>query len=151
MTDFPGDDSGEISINPATGEISGKVWYGNRYFTTVHVKDAGGTEVSTTFLWNVLVPKAGDLSITIPDPADPDQSSKAGQAVTLSAYAPTGSNSVFTWSAQGLPPGLGITTQNNRGVITGTPAAPGVYRVTLRVKDSNYLKAVVMFDWTVTP
>lgn len=151
MIDFPGDDSGEISINPATGEISGKVWYGNRYLTTVFVKDATGAEVSTTFLWNVLVPKTGDLSISVPDPANPDQTSKVGQAVTLSAYAPTGSSSAFAWSAQGLPPGLIITTQNNRGVITGTPTTPGTYRVTLRCKDSNYLKAVVMFDWTVSP
>ncbi|MDI6097330.1 putative Ig domain-containing protein [Actinoplanes sp. NEAU-A12] len=151
MVDFPGEGSGEISINPSTGEISGKVWYGNRYFTTVYVKDATGAETSTTFLWNVLVPKSGDLSISIPDPANPDQTSRVGQAVTLSGYAPTGSNSSFAWSAKGLPPGLGITTQNNRGVITGSPTTPGTYRVTLHCQDSNYLKATVMFDWTVTP
>lgn len=151
MVDFPGEGSGEISINPSTGLISGKVWYGNRYFTTVYVKDATGAETATTFLWNVLVPKSGDLSISVPDPANPDQTSKVGQPATLSGYVPTGSNSAFTWTARGLPPGLSITTQNNRGVVAGTPTTPGTYRVTLHCQDSNYLKATVMFDWTVTP
>jgi hypothetical protein len=40
----------------------------------------------------------------------------------------------FTWSAQGLPPGLSISPQ---GVISGTPAAAGSYTVVFSVQDSG--------------
>ncbi|AEV84335.1 Zonadhesin [Actinoplanes sp. SE50] len=154
MVNYPGDYSGEISINPSTGVISGKVWYANRFFTTVYVKDATGTEVSTTFLWNVLPSQPNDLYITVPNPSNPDQTSKVGQPLELDAYAPSGSNSGYDWVTYttGLPPGLSIATKNYYyGAITGTPTTPGVYRVTLVCQDANYKRAVVMFDWTVTP
>ncbi|MEU4625405.1 putative Ig domain-containing protein [Actinoplanes sp. NPDC023801] len=153
MDNYPGESSGEIGIDANIGKISGKVWYGNRYFTTVYVKDATGDEVATTFLWNVSPSQPNDLTIIVPDPANPNQTSKVGQPVSLMAYAPTGSNSGYDWSATtGLPPGLSIATQNYfYGAITGTPTTAGVYRVTLVCQDSNYKQAVVMFDWTVTP
>ncbi|BFU43592.1 putative Ig domain-containing protein [Krasilnikovia sp. MM14-A1004] len=147
----PGDDT-DISIDPATGVISGRVAYANRFFTTVYVKDANGDEVSTTFLWNVQASQPNDLVITAPDPAAPDQSGTVGRAVTLNTDLTGGSNSAVTWSATGLPPGLSINARGGRGgVITGTPTTAGTFHVTLKVVDSTNKYAVVVFDWTVLP
>ncbi|RZU49148.1 prepilin-type N-terminal cleavage/methylation domain-containing protein [Krasilnikovia cinnamomea] len=142
----------DISIDPATGVISGRVAYANRFFTTVYVKDANGDEVSTTFLWNVGASQPNDLVITAPDPATPDQTGTVGRAVSLNTDLTGGSSSDVTWSAVGLPPGLSIRARGSQGgVITGTPTTAGTFRVTLKVVDSTNKYALVVFDWTVLP
>ena len=45
----------------------------------------------------------------------------------------TGGTTPYTWTATGLPPGLTVTN----GSISGTPATPGTYPVSLRVTDST--------------
>jgi len=42
----------------------------------------------------------------------------------------------YTWSAGGLPPGFTISTENNNGIISGTPADTGDYEVTVTVKNA---------------
>ena len=152
MKDYPGDYLGDISIDPNTGVISGRVLSSGRYLTTIYVKDATGDEVSTTFLWYVAADHSNDLNITTPDPANPDQSGKVGRAVSLLVQASAGSNSGYEWTATGLPPGLTIASKTDLdGLISGTPTTAGTYRVTLVCQDSNRKRAVVMFDWTVNP
>ncbi|GAB1693228.1 putative Ig domain-containing protein [Krasilnikovia sp. M28-CT-15] len=147
----PGDDK-DISIDPATGVVSGKIAYANRFFTTVTVTDANGDEVTTTFLWNVQASQPNDLVITAPDPAAPDQTGKVGRAVALNTDLAGGSSSAVVWSATGLPPGLSINPRGTQGgVITGTPTTAGTFRVALKVVDSTNKYALVVFDWTVLP
>jgi prepilin-type N-terminal cleavage/methylation domain-containing protein len=151
IVDYPGEQDG-ITIDPKTGVVDGRVWYTNRYITTIYVKDATGNEISTEIVWNTIPSSSNDLSITAPKPANPDQTSKVGQPVNLTTTYTGGSGSGGTWSAQGLPPGLSITQQGFfKGVITGTPTTPGTYRVTLKISDSTWKWAIVMFDWTVQP
>jgi Putative Ig domain len=156
MSGYPGElnnnkKNDDISIDPNTGVISGKLRHGDRYLTTITVTDATGDKVSTTFLWRIL--RTSEVTILVPDPDNPDQTSKVGQAVNLRAQATGGSMSGYDWTAVGLPPGLtlGPTVDTFYGPITGTPTKAGVYRVTLFVYDSSHKYATVMFDWTVTP
>ncbi|GAB1641903.1 putative Ig domain-containing protein [Krasilnikovia sp. MM14-A1259] len=151
IMNVPGDPS-DISIDPATGKITGKITYASRFFTTVYVTDANGDRVETTFLWNVLPSQPNDMIISAPDPAAPEQTGTVGKAVTLTTDVTGGSASTVTWSATGLPPGLSVKAGPGRtGVITGTPTLPGTFRVTLKAVDSTNKYAVVMFDWTVLP
>jgi hypothetical protein len=156
MVGYPGElnnnrKNDDIAIDPNTGVISGKLRHGDRYLTTVTVTDATGDKVSTTFLWRIL--RTSEVTILVPDPDNPDQTSRVGQAVNLRTQATAGSMSGYEWSAVGLPPGLtlGPTVDTFYGPITGVPTKAGVYRVTLFVQDSAHKYATVMFDWTVTP
>jgi len=153
MVDYPGEEDNAIRIDSRTGEISGRVKHGDRYLTTIYVTDATGDEVSVTFVWYVEPDHPNDLTITVPDPQNPDMTSKVGVPVNLRTKALYGSMSGYNWSATGLPPGLtmGPTVDTYDGPITGTPTTAGVYRVKLFVWDSNNKYATVMFDWTVTP
>jgi hypothetical protein len=138
-------------IDPATGEISGTAWQGTRYLTTVYAKDSAGDEVATTFPWRIRPRQPNDLSVTLPDPAAPDQSGTAGAQVALPAEATGGSNSGYnTWSAEGLPPGLALAPVGYQDArITGRPTARGAYTVTLSVTDSTNKTATLMFTWVV--
>ena len=57
----------------------------------------------------------------------------AGTTITPIAMAASGGSGSYTWSATGLPPGLGIRTAD--GLITGTPTAAGAYSVTVHAAD----------------
>ncbi|WP_141704318.1 putative Ig domain-containing protein [Planobispora rosea] len=140
-----------LQIDASTGEISGTVRWGTRYLSTVYVKDRMGDEVSRTFVWDILARQTNDLRVTAPSPSTPDQTGAAGQQVALTVRASGGSNSGYnTWSATGLPPGLGIAQSGQYdGRITGTPTTPGTYVVELKVVDSAQKWATLMFTWTV--
>jgi prepilin-type N-terminal cleavage/methylation domain-containing protein len=149
MVDAPSN----LRINSKTGAISGHIDDSGHYFTTVYVTDANGDEASMTFEWLVLAMQPNDMVITNPNPANANQTSKVGQAVSLPTTATQGSTSGYTWSATGLPPGLSIAPVPGGfdGLLSGTPTLAGTYRVTLKAIDSNSKVAVVMFDWTVQP
>jgi hypothetical protein len=106
-----------LSINPATGAISGTIAAGAGniapYSTTVTVSD-GTSSVSTTFTWNVA------SSITITSIAD--QQNTEGDTVNLQVQATDlNSSATLSFSASGLPTGLSINTST--GLISGTIVA----------------------------
>ena len=85
-------------------------------------------------------------AVRLLDPGD--QQSPAGQAVQLqvtSLNAADGQSPQFT--ATGLPRGLSISAG---GLITGTPATAGSYRVTVSAAYSSGVAGSVAFTWTVT-
>jgi GH25 family lysozyme M1 (1,4-beta-N-acetylmuramidase) len=75
------------------------------------------------------------------------QHEKAGTPVSIqvSAADPV-SGQVLTFTATGLPPGTSISAA---GLITGTPATAGRYRVIVHVTDGNGLSGSVVFGWAV--
>ena len=119
-----------LSLNSTTGVISGVpvVPAGTSSFT-VRVADAGGRNDTQA------------LSITIDLLNPPDITTVAlpvgtfGQAYSQTLHA-DGGIGARTWSivAGALPPGLNLTPST--GVISGTPAAPGVSSFTVRVVDT---------------
>lgn len=102
---------------------------GTTYTFTVKAKDGGGN--------------AGpDLTVTVTtinDSLPSIDTAVLGTATVGTAYnallAASGGNAPYTWSASGLPAGLGIDAST--GVISGTPAAAGISVVNITLTDSR--------------
>jgi hypothetical protein len=79
-----------------------------------------------------------------------DQSTKPRTAVTLAVHAADSAPAdTFAYSAQGLPPGLVISTAT--GLITGdTTARTGTYDVTISASDSGGARGTTSFTWSVS-
>ncbi len=71
-----------------------------------------------------------------------------GQAATLAIQAWDGNDDALTYSATGLPPGLGIAAST--GVISGTPTSSGTYTVTASASDGAGSPGQTTFTWTVS-
>jgi type II secretory pathway pseudopilin PulG len=144
------DDLPEGSIDPDTGRITGRATQGTRYLTTVYVKDGTGDEVSRTFVWNTPWVKKNDLRVTFPTPSSPDQTGTVGQSVSWLATAAGGSNSGYSWIADGLPPGITVAQSGSYDArVSGKPTTPGTYKVKLGVRDAKKVYTYMMFYWTV--
>lgn len=90
-----------------------------------------------------------NITVTRPLPSDPgnqtgEASAPMAAPLTLSA---TTANPPLTWTVTGQPPGI-ISTP--AGVLSGTPAAAGVYTVRAEVTDSASTNEMT-FTWTVLP
>ena len=136
-----------LSIDPSTGVISGIISSGagasSPYVVRAAGSNADGNTSSVQFTWTV----AGvNHAPTVTPPGD--QTSAADSAVTLSIQASDPDRDTLTFSAAGLPTGLGINGGN--GVISGTIAAgAGPYSVTVTASDGS-LAGSQTFTWTVT-
>ena len=147
----------DLSINSATGQITGTVSYDaaatSPYTVAVTVSD-GTDSADTSFAWTINdVNRAPVIS---PDTVA-DQMSTVGIAITglqFTATDPDG-DTPLTYGATGLPTGLGIDATT--GLIAGTPSeAQGVTQVTVTVSDRDPsdpdgLSDSVTFNWTVNP
>ncbi len=135
---------GGLAMNPA-GLISGVATTAvTNLSVTVTVTDAFLRTATATFTWTIYP----TLKITQPV----NQASVSSVAITgLTLTATGGSGTGYTWSDPGgtLPPGLALATVSNQGKITGSPTTPGVYTVTITVKDSSAHTATTTFTWTV--
>ncbi len=132
-----------LSINPATGVISGTPSYTSAgvYSVTATVSD-GSLTASRTFTWPVTNTNR-QPALTQPD----NQTSPAGTALTLSLSGSDPDSDPISFSATGLPAGLTINMAT--GVISGTPATAGTYTVTATITDGS-LSQSRTFSWTVT-
>ena len=84
--------------------------------------------------------------VTIVSPGT--QSSPEGVAVKLQLQGSSSAGNPLTWNAIGLPMGLSISAG---GLVTGTPATPATYPVTISATDETGAKSSVSFNWTITP
>jgi hypothetical protein len=134
-----------LTIAPDTGEITGPIAAGasaNGPFTATVTATDGVTAASQTFRWDVVAPVA--LSLL------PDQQNAEGDAVSIQVPAAGPDGLPLTYTADGLPPGLGI--EQTTGLISGT-LAPGAareepYAVTVTVTDGQTSDAQ-SFAWSV--
>jgi hypothetical protein len=134
-----------ISINPATGVISGHLPYNSAglYPVVVTVSD-GSLSAAAPFLWTVT-----DVN-TVPVITQPaDKLNAEGNVVSVPVVATDADGDTLTFSAVGLPPGLSIDPAT--GVVSGTLpyTSAGVYTVTVTVSDGVNVRSVT-FKWTVT-
>jgi len=90
------------------------------------------------------VPANGPPTVTNPGP----QNNVVGVAVDLAITASDPNGDPLTYSAIGLPNGLGINA--NTGHITGTPNTVNVYAVTVTATDDGLLSGSTNFNWTIT-
>lgn len=106
---------------------------------TVTARDAAGNSSSDAL--TVTVNTAPTLATV------PNQSSATNLATTLQLMGGDPNGDALTYSATGLPTGLGVTTTS--GLISGTPTIAGTYNVTASVSDGS-LSASRSFTWTIT-
>jgi hypothetical protein len=147
-----------LSINPATGLISGTISQtaagGSPYDVTVTVDD-GVTQVQlllttdVNFTWTVNEVNVAP-SLTQPE----DQVNAEGDVVNLQMLASDADGDALTYSATGLPPGLTIKGSGlNAGKISGTiaagAAASSPYTVTVTVEDPDGATDEKIFTWTI--
>jgi hypothetical protein len=110
------------------------------------IQPAGTSDIITNVSYNGETIAAGADVVTVTSPGS--QTSTAGTAISSLQIAASSSkgDSISTWTATGLPPGLTI---NSTGAITGTPTTAGNYVVTVTATDSGGTKGSVQFAWLV--
>ncbi len=114
---------GGLSLADSTGAITGRPKSAGSFAFTVRVRDHENTSVTQPFVITILA------ALVITTSSLPNGTAGAPYSAELSA---SGGSPPYTWSATGLPAGLAV----NGSTITGTPAAPGSYTVSLQVRDS---------------
>ena len=131
-----------LSINPATGLITGTPTATGNSTVTVTATDTTGASGSASFTWTVNAPN----TITVTSPGN--QTSTQNTPVSLQIQATDSDNSqTLTYSATGLPTGLSINPAT--GLITGTPTATGNSTVTVTATDTTGASGSASFTWTV--
>ena len=132
-----------LSIDPASGSITGTPTTGGAYPVTITVTDDSGASASVSFTWTI----TNTVSVTNPGA----QSNVSGTAITAVPISATDSSSTatLTYSDGGtLPPGLSIDPSS--GSITGTPTTAGSYPVTITATDDAGYSGNTNFTWTIT-
>jgi hypothetical protein len=105
---------------------------------------SAGTGSPNLLLYSELGP-APQQALAVSTSSLPNATIDTLYSATLQA---TGGTSPYTWSATGLPPGLGLATD---GKITGTPTATGTYTLSVTVLDSGNASAIANVTLTVNP
>ena len=133
-----------LSVDPASGEVSGTPTAAGAPTVTVTATDANSRTGSATFTFTVVA------VLTAPVVTNPgNKSAPVDAAITPFTVSATGGVTPFTWSATGLPAGLSIDPAS--GVVSGTPTAQGATSVTVTVTDAGSRTGSATFTITVTP
>jgi hypothetical protein len=123
-----------LTLNPATGEITGTPLETNGIWVQVKATDAAGKTFTRSMNINISAPSGTSVFVDNPDPNDIHLNS--GWQRDFWAYG--GSNN-FNWTlASGsLPPGLTLShTVGQFATLSGTPTAAGQYTFSLRATDT---------------
>ncbi len=130
-----------VSIDAATGVISGSPTTKGDYAVTVSVSSNTIKPVETTFNWKVNPVPA----IAVADVAD--QENTVGDEVEVPVKASSNDGSELEFSAEGLPEGVSIDAAT--GVISGSPTTKGDYAVTVSVSSNTIKPVETTFNWVV--
>ena len=132
-----------LTLNPATGVISGTWTAAASYSLTIFVTDNSGQTMSTQYTVAVSNPTV-PLQITTPSPLPP---ATVGTAYGLS-FSASGGTAPYTFTLVGTaPPGLVYTS----GGLGGTPTTAGQFSFTISVTDSASGTASKGFTLVVAP
>jgi len=107
-----------LTVNTATGLISGTPTAAGTSTVTLSATNSGGTGTATL-----------TLTVTLPAPVISSATAASGTVGSSFSYQITASNSPTSYGATGLPAGL--TVNNSTGLISGTPTAAGTSTLTL--------------------
>ena len=116
---------------------------------TLQVTDHANRDTGTLQGWGLEVCAAtgggGNIAPNLTNPGD--QTHTEGDSINFTIDASDPDNDPLTFTATGLPPGLGINELN--GIITGIVDTQGSYNVTLLVDDGRGGTTSVSFAWTI--
>ncbi|WIM95225.1 putative Ig domain-containing protein [Actinoplanes oblitus] len=129
---------GGLTLDPATGVITGTPTTAATGSVTVTATDSAGRGNAATFGWTVVTP------MTVTPPAD--QVGLEQQSVSVAAGA-AGGTGTYTWAATGLPGGLTIDPAT--GKITGTLTLAGSATPKITATDGAGQTATAGFRWEV--
>ncbi len=107
-----------VSVNTATGQISGTPTVFGSFSITVSATNATGTGNQTLV-----------ITVALAAPIITSANSASGGLSQPFTYQITASNFPTSFSASGLPPGLSINAAT--GLISGSPSTTGTFNVTL--------------------
>lgn len=132
-----------LSLNPATGAISGTPDTAGAFSFSVKVTDSSTPALSATQTYSGAI-EAAKPSITT--------SSLPGGTVGIAysaSLAAEGGVRPYSWSIADGSLAAGLSLNASTGAITGTPTAAGPWSVTIRVTDSKSQTATRGFSATV--
>ena len=115
-----------LSVNTATGLISGTPTAAGTSTVTLSATNSGGTGNATLTLTITAATQAPGIT---------SSASASGKVGSSFSYQITATNSPASYGATGLPTGLSVNTAT--GLISGTPAAAGTSTVTLSATNSG--------------
>jgi hypothetical protein len=137
-----------LTINPATGLISGTPTSVGPYTVSVVVTDPTGSFGSTTFNWGINNAD-GTHAILTPWNNGTVLSGTAGSATAFQIQAlDSDASQPLAYFANGLPPGLKINATT--GLITGTPTADGNFTVVAGATDTTGAIGSESFNWPIS-
>jgi hypothetical protein len=134
-----------LSINAATGRISGMPNSIGSANVNVTVNDGRGGSDSTAFTWSVLPAPPVNVTPVLTNPGS--QTGTVGEAVSLQILASDANGDSLGYSAGNLPAGLAIDTSTGR--ISGVTTTAGSSSVTIVVSDGRGGSDTAAFTWTV--
>ncbi|GGS43774.1 S8 family serine peptidase [Actinokineospora fastidiosa] len=133
-----------LSVNSASGLISGTPTAAGTSNVTVTVTDSAGKRGTAQFTWTVTAANGGG-TVTVADPGY--QLDFRGWFTALRIQASSSDGSALTYQAAGLPPGLSVNSST--GVISGVPSRSGVYSVTVTATNAGGASGKTTFTWYV--
>ncbi len=113
-----------LSINTATGEISGTPSGSGPYSVSITATNAAGSDTQTL-----------DLTLDATPIINSSLIATGEQGTPLSAYTITALNNPTSFNATGLPSGLSINTSS--GIISGIPTVAGSFVVTISATNAD--------------
>jgi hypothetical protein len=131
-----------LSLNPATGALSGTPAAAGSYSVTVQVTDSLGVASAPASLPVAVTPPGGRPIVT----SCPLPGAALGSPVSFPLTAALGTPP-YTWTAVGLPAGLNASPG---GLVTGLPTTAGISNVALSVVDSAGVGAGAACSMTVS-
>jgi type II secretory pathway pseudopilin PulG len=129
-----------VTIDPATGVVSGTATATGTFAATVTLNDSTGA--TDTRNYSVVInPGPSITTTTLPD---------GEQSVAYNATVVGSSGTIpYSWSATGLPGGLGIDA--GTGVISGTPTVTGTFTASVTLTDNSGATANQSLSITLYP
>jgi hypothetical protein len=134
-----------LSINSATGEISGTPIAFGTFPVIVSVRDSGGVTGSMPYNLSVSSPSAPPVITT--NAVLPDGFVNVSYNVAFAASGGNGGAS-FGQPSGTLPPGLDL---DSSGVLKGLPTTAGTYHFSISVSDVDGLSSTANFTLTIRP
>lgn len=128
-----------ITLDPATGTITGAGTTAGEYAFTVTVTDAAGTKASVP--WNITILPLLSFARNVKAPTTGHVGSRYHWT-----FRTTGASKTRTFVLRGKrPPGL--TLDESTGTLAGTPTRKGNYRITIRVSGDS--STVIQKSYTI--